>query len=509
MRPAKLDPRRIRRVLALAIIGSLGLLAGPLVAKSEAGAYSASECAAWHGHSEAQYSEQGHHFLVVTRDCGGTGMGMALPQAYWSGYGTEARFQLWAPEGTYFSQVSFLQRGVEADGWRQQVLACAGPSCSDAGPTGDGVWHGIATPSGQYAYWLARLICLNASCYGSTQAGLFVRDITMTLSDYIAPTVKQGGELLGPEVQRGSGSLDVAPVDVGAGLTTSWLLVNEREVARQSHPCSGRPLQPCPLSVGSLNLNLDTQASPFHDGQNSVQACAADFGVPPNVGCSAERTVRVDNSCTESGVPGGSDLSAFFPRSRKETVAVKAGQGALLTGRLTDRSGNAVSNASLCVKEGVAGRHLEAVGTVRTNAEGRYRYGVSPGPNRKLEIGYRHNRRQLQRYASFYSKLRPRLKLSPARKTRNRKRLTMYGSIPGPSNDGRVVILQAQYPGSDRWNTFAKARTDGQGQYSARYRFTSTYSTTRYRMRAWVPAQKGYPYRGGASRPKRITVIGR
>jgi hypothetical protein len=509
MRSAKLDPRQIRRILLLAIVGALALLAGPFVAKSEAGVYSASECAWWRGHSEAQYSEAGHHFQIITRDCTGGGMGMALPQAYWSAYGSEARFQLWAPPGTHFSQVSFLQRGTNADGWNQDVIACGGSICANAGPTADGVWHGIAVPSGHYTHWIARLICLNANCYGSSQAGLFIRDVTMSMSDDVVPTVAQSGELLASEVQRGSGNLDIAPLDVGAGLTESWVLVNERVVARQAYTCFGRPMQPCPSGEGTLSINLDTQASPFHDGDNSVQSCAADFGIPPNVGCSAERIVRVDNSCTESNVPGGSDLSAFFPRSSKDTVAVKAGQGARLAGRLTDRSGNPVANASLCVKEGVAGRALEAVGTLKTNSEGRYRYGVSPGPNRRLQVGYRYNRRQLERQASFFSKLRPRLKLSPARKTRNRKRLTMYGSIPGPSNDGRVVILQAQYPDSNRWNTFAKARTDEHGRYSSRYRFTSTYATTRYRMRAWVPAQKGYPYRGGASRPRPIIVVGR
>jgi len=509
MRPIKLNPQKVRRIIALSLIGAAALLAGPLVAKSSAGVYTASECAWWNGHSEAQYSEAGHHFLVITRDCHGGGMGMALPQAYWSGYGTEGRFQLQAPAGTHFSQVSFLQRGSNADGWWQNVVACNNGDCRDAGPRADGVWHGIATPAGHYDVWVARLVCLYTQCYGSSQAGLFVKDVTMSMSDDAFPTVTQSGQLLTGEVQRGIGSLEVTPIDLGAGLVSAWVLVNEQEVARQNYHCNGTPMQPCPLSGGTLDISLDTQGSPFHDGENTVQTCAADHGGPPNVRCTAEEKVRVDNSCTASKVPGGSDLSAVFPRSHKETVAVKAGQGALLTGQLTDRSGQPVADASLCVKEGVVGQQLESVGTLKTNSEGRYRFGVSPGPNRRLEVGYRYNRRQLERRATFFSKLRPRLKLSPARKTKNRERLRLYGSIPGPSNDGRVVILQAQYPNSDRWNTFAKARTNNHGNYSARYRFTSTFATTQYRMRAWVPAQKGYPYRGGASRAKRITVLGR
>ena len=71
------------------------------------------------------------------------------------------------------------------------------------------------------------------------------------------------------------------------------------------------------------------------------------------------------------------------------------------------------------------------------------------------------------------------------------------------------MILQARYPHSKRWNTFDKAKTDATGAYVLRYRFTSTFVTTNYRMRAVVPEQNGYPYDGGASRPKKIKVIGR
>ena len=188
---------------------------------------------------------------------------------------------------------------------------------------------------------------------------------------------------------------------------------------------------------------------------------------------------------------------------------MRAGQGALLTGHLTDRSGDGVERATLCIKEGVAGQGLEDQGTVRTDSEGRYRYGVAPGPNRKLEVGYRYNRNQLERHARFFSGLRPRLKLSPKRKTRNGDTLRLFGSIPGPSNDGRIVILQAGYPHGKRWNTFAKAKTDVNGHYSARYRFTATFVTTRYGMRAVVPKQNGYPYKSGVSRVKTIKVIGR
>src|SRR5205809_686119 len=123
MRRVTIDPRRILRAVALSAIGAAALLAGPLAEKSAGGTYNATECAFWNTYSEAGYSESDHHMIVVTRDCGagGNGLGMTLPQGYWSGFGSEARFQLGAPAGTHFSSVSFMQKGVDAEGWYQNV----------------------------------------------------------------------------------------------------------------------------------------------------------------------------------------------------------------------------------------------------------------------------------------------------------------------------------------------------------------------------------------------------
>ncbi|MGH3934935.1 MAG: carboxypeptidase-like regulatory domain-containing protein [Pseudonocardiaceae bacterium] len=512
MRRARPKPRRVKRAVALAALGAVALLAGPLAAKSHAGTYTASECASWNPYSAAQPGESGHHFFGLIRNCagGGDGLSISLPQAYWAwGF---ARWTVYAPPGTHMINVSGAQRGVNADNWWVQLHACTPWDCgANIYVSGDGYWRRFGSPAGHYSNWWVQLVCGPGSCFGSTAAGAHVRDVTMTMSDVAPPSVGVGKDsvLLNGEVQRGIGGLNVTPADAGAGLTSAWVSINEQAVARQNYACGGAPMQPCPLSGGTLHFNLDTQGAPFHDGTNTVQVCAADFGAPPNVACTAPRAVKVDNSCTPSKVPGGSDLSAVFPRTGKDRVGVKAGQGAALTGQLTDGAGNAVSGATLCMSEAVAGDPLENVGTLRTNSDGRYRYGVAPGPNRRLQVGYRYNRRQLERHATFFSKLRPKLKLRPKRRARNGKRIRLYGSIPGPSSDGRVVVLQARYPNSRQWNTFAKARTNSKGRYSARYRFTATFVTTRYRMRTVVPAQKGYPYRGGASRVKRIRVIGR
>ena len=498
--------RWARALLASVVVLTLG--SGVLASKSLAGTYVASECASWNTYSEARYDEANHHMLAVFWDCGsgGNGLGIALPQAYWAG--GLGRWTVFAPSGTHMVTIAGAVRGVSADGWQAQVAGCTPSTCSVLGPFGGGNLAAFGMGASNYNNWWVQLVCVTGNCYGSSQAGVFVRDVSMVMSDDFSPSVSESGQLLTGEVQRGTGRIDVAASDVGAGLTSDWILVNDQEIARQNYSCGGSPMQPCPSNGAILHFDLDTQGSPFHDGENTVQACASDYGAPPNVSCTARQTVSVDNSCTPSSVPGGSDLSAVFGRSGTDTVDVKAGQGAALTGQLTDHSGNPVPRATLCVQEGVAGEGLDSVGTLTTSASGRYSYGVAPGPNRNLRVGYRFNRDQVQHMARFNSRLAPKLKLSK-RTTKNGNGVKLFGTIPGPQNDDRVVILQARYPHSKRWNTFGKAKTDATGRYLLRYRFTSTFVTTKYRMRAVVPEQNGYPYDGGTSRAKKIKVIGR
>jgi hypothetical protein len=431
------------------------------------------------------------------------------------GYG---QWTVGAPANTHFVSINGAFRGTSADGWLAYAHAGNSGGIASQGPYNFGTWQGFSFGPGYYTWYQAQLICTaNYTCPGSLQAGAFMRDVSMVMSDDAPPSVsfrtpppqQAGRGLLNGQLQRGTARLDVAPDDAGAGLTSAWVLVNDEQVAAQSYGCGGAPMQPCPLDVGTAHFELDTQSAPFHNGSNVVQACAADYGAPPNVACTARRAVRVDNSCTASSVPGGSQLSAAFRRNHRAVVRVKAGQGALLTGRLTDGAGNPVAGAVLCTREAVSGGPLAAVGTVTTDANGRYRYRVSPGPNRKLQVGYRYDRNQIESGAVFKSRLRPKLKLWPKRRTTNGKRIRMYGSIPGPRKAGRIVILQASALHSHSWLTFRKARTDALGNFTAHYRFTSTSTTTSYRFRAVVPPQNGYPYEGGKSRARKIKVIGR
>jgi hypothetical protein len=354
---------------------------------------------------------------------------------------------------------------------------------------------------------------------GSVSAHYFVA----TEVDKVAPTVGDlHGSLLGAGTARGHQTIAADVSDEGGGLSEEAVIVNgilagspQREscaVTRVNNSSfSGAvatEVTPCPQSRDA-EWTLDTQAYPFRDGANSVQVCGYDFATigDPNRGCTAPRKIEVDNSCTPSAIDGGEVLSAQFAPSNAETITTGYGRGAEVTGRLATEADDPVAGATLCVKIGMigTGRGAASVGAVTTDAEGDYRYRLAPGPNRRVMIGYRHDSRQVAREVRAYTRAEPTLRLSPTA-LHNGRRLHLFGRLPGPRAARRIVVLQANAPGSRRWITFRRASTDKAGAFRSGYRFTSTTRRTRYRFRALVPRQDDYPWVEGHSKPATAVV---
>jgi hypothetical protein len=343
--------------------------------------------------------------------------------------------------------------------------------------------------------------------------------------DPVAPTVsKLEGSLLNGGTLRGHQTLSAEAHDEGGGLSNVSVSVNGLPAAQPKTPgcdvvyadnpsvkgiVAAAPT-PCPTQA-SAEWTLNTEAFPFHEGANSVEVCASDFATlsDPNTTCSAPQSVDVDNSCTASSVAGGEVLSAQFSGSDAETVTVGYGQGAEVDGQLANDAGDPIRGATICIKAQTLGVEPQAVpvATVKTDAAGTYSYSVPPGPDRRIFVGYRHDSVQVARAVRYYAHAGPRLRAIP-RRLRNGQRVRFGGQVPGPQSAGRVVVLQANVPGSKQWITFRKATTNSAGRFKSAYRFTSTTRTTTYRFRAVVPEQAGYPWVEGASRPARVHVKG-
>lgn len=362
-------------------------------------------------------------------------------------------------------------------------------------------------------------------CTASCAAGpiVWVHDIAATEADPKAPTLTNvHGSLLSGGVNRGHQTLGTEAHDVGGGLSNLSVVVNGQPASSPKVlACStahvsnlsvtgtvALTITPCPTEAKE-DWTLDTEVPPFRGGANAVQVCASDFSTfgDPNTTCSTTQNVNVDNSCANSPVAGGELLSAQFSHSHTETETVGYRKSAKVIGRLANNADEPVPGATLCVKLQTIGaqRRARTVGTVTTGANGHYSYEVPFGPNRDVVIGYRHDSSQIARDVRYYARVRPSLRFSPPH-LKNGDWIHFWGQLPRPRRRDRVVVLQANVLGARRWITFRKATSARKGIFHASYHFTSTTRTTVYRFRAAVPAQAGYPWAQGHSKPVRVRV---
>jgi hypothetical protein len=334
------------------------------------------------------------------------------------------------------------------------------------------------------------------------------------------------GGVLSPTVLRGHQELVVQATDVGGGIAGLEVLVNGvrvgqptatacavARVANQSYTgLAAASAVPCPSSA-EASWNLDTAAYPFREGTDSIQACATDFATfgEPNRACSSPQTVTVDNSCAESPVAGGSNLSTSFAHNDADEVTMPYGTGAEVSGELEGQAGQPIVGATICVQLATQGTLAgpSPAGTATTDAEGHFTYTLPAGPNRSVLLGYRHDNFEIADSLRYYAHVRPTIKLS-ADVIHSGGVLGITGRLPGgPTAADRVVVLKASARHSRKWYPFGETTTNGRGVYRYGYRFDATPRTTIFRMEAAVPRQDDFPWKAGHSKPALVEVRGR
>ncbi len=202
-------------------------------------------------------------------------------------------------------------------------------------------------------------------------------------------------------------------------------------------------------------------------------------------------------------------------RRRVRVLAPKArvrfGRRATISGRLVNPDGQPIDGATVTVlaRRDLPGRHFTAAGFVRTDRKGRFRYRVRGVASRILRFQYDGSRR-------IHGSRRDVAVRVPAASTvradRNRvlngQTVTFSGRVltrPIPSV-GKLVEIQAYFRG--RWRTISTTRTGRKARWSFRYRFGGTTGVVRYRFRALLSREGGYPFATGHSRVVGVTVRG-
>jgi hypothetical protein len=496
---------------AAAIAAAVAMLALPPEAVG-AGTYRVAVChpglGAWH--ADASFRRTSRHYSPEA-GCGAGRPGLVVRhRARRTGHGRWGGWVLRAPQGSAIARVGVSASGRRAGGHGPELLTAPlhGPLHPFAGPN-PGIdrarWSGGAARS-----FVARLSCRRASgCRRGRDAHVRVRRLTLRLADRISPTLSVGGSALDPGSRRGLQTVRPSASDVGGGLHRFLLEVNGEPLSAHTAPCRtahgyGLRLQPCPNRWRTA-FRLPTTAPPFRQGPNLLRICSADYarGAAANRRC-AERRMRVDNLCPISATGPGPELSARLARVRG-----RRGGRTAVRGRLRSASGVPIAGARVCVatRVPVRGAAERIVSTPTTGSDGRFAARLPKGPNRRVRIAYWWDADHVaERHLRLRVRARPRLRLRPRHPIRNGHRAHFKVRLRGPAARRRWVRIKARV--GKRWVEVRNGRTSARGVFRARYRFRSTTGRHRYAFRALVPKQRGYPYRRGHSKIRRVTVVG-
>lgn len=314
--------------------------------------------------------------------------------------------------------------------------------------------------------------------------------------DTTPPAAPQDVSVAAPNAERSAEGFDVRwrdIVDAGSPIDAVHyeVLDGAGKVAVPMQSLSGETIQAIP--------NLE---APEESGDYTLRLWLSD--AEGNVGAPA--SVPLSYGCVRSQPAEGASLSSGLGSEGASSQIVQEGSGSSLRGALQASNGGPVAGAALCVfSRVVTDPEREFLGIAVTGKSGGYQFALPPGASRDISVVYRPDHRELTSHATLETIVHP--SFTARRKVVYNKHLARFsGQIPGPDNNGVVVVLQVKYA-KHGWRAFRRYSTRNGGRYKLAYRFTRTFRRARYVMRAQVRQTVGYPYRPGDSRHLKLLVL--
>jgi hypothetical protein len=270
------------------------------------------------------------------------------------------------------------------------------------------------------------------------------------------------------------------------------------------------PLPPARPSAGELRARWHSESYP--PGDYEFRATGYDAA-----GNAAASTRRRDSGLMALSNPlkATTTLRArFYGKGLRRTVPY--GRRVLLSGRLVGgRSAPLRGKPVRVIECFLAGaRPATHTSTAITGPDGAFSIRTTAGPGRTIAIAF-DGSTTLGRSAGPILELgvrsRLHLRASAAAATVGGPPLVFRGRLVAPPEaippTGRSVQLQFRLPGLP-WAEFRTVQTDSRGRFRYAYRFSDDDSRgARFQFRAYAPAQEGWPYEPGGSRP--VLVRGR
>jgi hypothetical protein len=299
-------------------------------------------------------------------------------------------------------------------------------------------------------------------------------------------------------------------IEIGAAGSNSWQGLPTR--LEGDHLVARIPDEALPAGVYTLRAQAHDLAG------NLGAATSGAINLPLRVVSTMQAGVAVTKTVTKTVKrKRGKGKKARTVRRkvrRKVTVlrpsgTVEWGAHATIKGRMTNRDGQPLPGQPIQVLgPGPNGEQLLAVLT--TDAQGGFSYRAAGSASRTLRFAYAGSPVVLPAQAQVALRVPAAGSFKASRKrVLNGGRVVFRGrvaSVPVPAL-GKLVEVQVRQR-SGEWSTFRTLRTDAQGRWALRYTFNKTSCHTRYRLRVRIPAEAGYPFGAGHSKPASVLVRG-
>jgi hypothetical protein len=221
------------------------------------------------------------------------------------------------------------------------------------------------------------------------------------------------------------------------------------------------------------------------------------------------------NRCARG--PGGTrchrETIAAFER-RPAVRMVPYGRGAPVAGRLISASGVPLPGETVELTETFAAGAAtpSRTTTVQSGPDGAFLAHLAPGPSRGVEVRFAGSKllsRSNGRTVRLAVRAALRFHASSATAAIGGAPVIFSGQIAHTSATipatGRPIELQFRV-GDTPWSEFRTVQTDARGRFRYPYSFSDDDSRgVRFQFRAYAPAQPGWPYEPGFSRPVAVT----
>jgi len=276
---------------------------------------------------------------------------------------------------------------------------------------------------------------------------------------------------------------------------------------------------PIPTARAGTRLEADVDAARLADGFYELRARAVDAAGNQTVRGGAGRTLPVRTPTRlratvgkriEVARRGCRPARAVRCRRsvtvRRQVITAPHGSTAAIRGRLATLAGEPLAGRAVAVELVSRDRTREAA-VAQTDVAGRFAFTLPALRSAIVSLRFDGDRGVLPSRRALGVHVPAPVTIATARRiVHGDGRVLFHGRVRGGSisDRGKLVEVQAHFRG--RWRTISAVRSRRDGRWRFPYDFRSGAATARYRLRARVPIEAGYPFAAGASRPVRVTV---